>query len=144
MHKIAQNCTNAQKCYISKGEDGDTNTCPRCHGMVFEAEKQIAKSGSYHKKCFTCSKCKHQMDATNFTNGPDNDVYCFYCYRVRMFLDCFINMPYLMFFLNSRSLMDTKPLQSLCLLIPLRSWGNQMTRPSVPGKIVVQNYAICA
>lgn len=51
--------------------------------MVFEAEKQIAKSGAYHKKCFFCIKCKHQLDATNFTNGPDNEVYCVYCYRVR-------------------------------------------------------------
>ena len=50
--------------------------------MVFDAEKQIAKSGAYHKKCFTCAKCKHQLDATNFANGPDNDVYCVYCYRV--------------------------------------------------------------
>jgi hypothetical protein len=54
--------------------------------MVFEAEKQIAKSGSYHKKCFFCIKCKHQLDATNFTNGPDNEVYCVYCYRVSMYL----------------------------------------------------------
>ena len=50
--------------------------------MVFDAEKQIAKSGAYHKKCFTCAKCKHQLDATNFANGPDNDIYCVYCYRV--------------------------------------------------------------
>ena len=49
--------------------------------MVFDAEKQIAKSGAYHKKCFTCTKCKHQLDATNFANGPDNEVYCTHCYR---------------------------------------------------------------
>jgi hypothetical protein len=48
---------------------------------VFEAEKQVTKNAVYHKKCFTCIKCKHQMDASNFTNGPD-DVYCLYCYRV--------------------------------------------------------------
>ena len=48
--------------------------------MVFDAEKQIAKSGAYHKKCFTCVKCKHQLDATNFANGPDNEVYCKSCY----------------------------------------------------------------
>ena len=41
---------------------------------VFEAEKQIAKPGSYHRKCFTCAECKHQMDPTNFANGPDNEV----------------------------------------------------------------------
>ena len=42
--------------------------------QVFEAEKQIAKPGSYHRKCFTCAECKHQMDPTNFANGPDNEV----------------------------------------------------------------------
>ena len=56
----------------------------RCGGLVFDAEKQVAKSGAYHKKCFTCVKCKHQLDATNFANGPDNEVYCVYCYRVRL------------------------------------------------------------
>jgi len=61
----------------------------RCHGLVFEAEKQIAKSGAYHKKCFFCIKCKHQLDATNFTNGPDNEVYCVYCYRVTPFTKTF-------------------------------------------------------
>lgn len=54
----------------------------RCNGLVFDAEKQVAKSGAYHKKCFTCAKCKHQLDATNFCNGPDNDIYCLHCYRV--------------------------------------------------------------
>ena len=54
----------------------------RCQGMVFDAEKRVAKSGSYHKKCFTCIKCKHQLGAGDFTNGPDNEIYCVYCYRV--------------------------------------------------------------
>ena len=44
---------------------------------MFEAEKQIAKPGSYHRKCFTCAECKHQMDPTNFANGPDNEVTMF-------------------------------------------------------------------
>ena len=54
----------------------------RCNGLVFEAEKQVAKNAVYHKKCFTCIKCKHQLDASNFINGPD-DVYCVHCYKVR-------------------------------------------------------------
>ena len=49
---------------------------------MFEAEKQIAKGSFYHKKCFACNNCKHQLDASNFTNGPDGEVYCLYCYRV--------------------------------------------------------------
>ena len=63
------------------GEDGDLDVCPRCQGRVFEAEKQIAKPGSYHRKCFTCAECRHQMDPTNFANGPDNEIYCIYCYE---------------------------------------------------------------
>jgi len=80
-HKAKPNLNVADVAAIP-GEDGNANTCPRCGGMVFDAEKQVAKSGSYHKKCFTCIKCKHQLDATNFANGPDNEVYCVYCYRV--------------------------------------------------------------
>jgi len=80
-HKSKPNLNTADVTAI-QGEDGDANTCPRCQGVVFDAEKQVAKSGAYHKKCFTCAKCKHQLDATNFANGPDNDIYCVYCYRV--------------------------------------------------------------
>ena len=65
----------------NQGDDGGPDVCPRCQGKVFEAEKQIAKPGSYHRKCFTCAECKHQMDPTNFANGPDNDIYCLYCYE---------------------------------------------------------------
>ncbi len=43
---------------------------------------QFAKKSLYHKKCFTCNNCKHQLDASNFANGPDAEVYCLYCYRV--------------------------------------------------------------
>ena len=32
-----------------QGEDGEPDVCPRCCGKVFEAEKQIAKPGSYHR-----------------------------------------------------------------------------------------------
>ena len=44
-----------------QGDEGDLDVCPRCAGKVFEAEKQVAKSGSYHRKCFTCAECKHQV-----------------------------------------------------------------------------------
>jgi hypothetical protein len=80
-HKAKPNLNVADVAAI-QGEDGDLNSCPRCHGLVFEAEKQIAKGGCYHKKCFACVKCKHQIDASNFANGPDNEVYCLHCYMV--------------------------------------------------------------
>jgi len=79
-HKAKPNLHEADVTTL-QGEDGDQDVCPRCQGKVFEAEKQIAKPGSYHRKCFTCADCKHQMDPTNFANGPDNDIYCLYCYE---------------------------------------------------------------
>ena len=42
---------------------------------------RLSATGSYHKKCFTCAECKHQLDTTNFANGPD-DIYCLYCYEI--------------------------------------------------------------
>jgi len=79
-HKAKPNLNTADVTAI-QGQEGEATTCPRCQGMVFDAEKQVAKSGSYHKKCFTCVKCKHQLGPGDFTNGPDNDIYCVYCYR---------------------------------------------------------------
>ena len=64
------------------GEEGSPDVCPRCTGFVFEAEKQVTKHGSYHKKCFTCCKCKHQLGPSDFINGPEPDVYCIHCYRI--------------------------------------------------------------
>ena len=43
------------------GEEGDRETCTRCNGKVFEAEKMTTKRGLYHKKCFACIKCRTQM-----------------------------------------------------------------------------------
>ena len=42
---------------------------------VFEAEKQIAKPGSYHRKCFTCSHCRHLLDPASLTAG-DTSLLC--------------------------------------------------------------------
>ena len=33
-----------------QGEDGEQDVCPRCQGKVFEAEKMVAKCGSFHKE----------------------------------------------------------------------------------------------
>jgi len=80
-HKSKANLHDAD-CSQLQGEEGEADVCPRCSGKVFEAEKQIAKPGSYHRKCFTCAECKHQMDPTNFANGPDNEIYCVHCYEL--------------------------------------------------------------
>ena len=39
-----------------------------------------AKTGFYHKKCFTCIKCKRALDYQLCTEGPDNELYCKLCY----------------------------------------------------------------
>jgi len=65
---------------IIPGEEGEPNNCPRCHGKVFEAEKMNSKKGFYHKKCFSCIKCKAQTDYFNAIEGPDDEIYCRVCY----------------------------------------------------------------
>ncbi|CAB4062558.1 unnamed protein product [Lepeophtheirus salmonis] len=80
-HKAKPNLNTADV-EVIQGSGEELNVCPRCNGLVFEAEKQIAKDGTYHKKCFNCFKCKHQMDPSNFINGPDKEVYCTHCYGV--------------------------------------------------------------
>ena len=48
------------KCY-------NKNTCTVCSTMKTPVLCSF-------RKCFTCAECKHQMDPTNFANGPDNEV----------------------------------------------------------------------
>ena len=66
---------------VIPGESGERESCPKCNGKVFEAEKMITKRGLYHKKCFACIKCRHQLDYFLAIEGPDNEVYCKVCYR---------------------------------------------------------------
>ena len=40
----------------------------------------ITKRGLYHKRCFACIKCKHQLDYFKAIEGPDDEVYCRTCY----------------------------------------------------------------
>ncbi|CRL08220.1 CLUMA_CG020903, isoform C [Clunio marinus] len=44
----------------------DGSGCPRCGFIVYEAEKMISKSSSWHKRCFNCSECHRSLDSTNF------------------------------------------------------------------------------
>ena len=68
---------------VIRGSSGRRDTCPRCQGTVFEAEKIVARSHDYHKKCLNCKECKSKLDASNFYDAPDQDVYCYGCYSVR-------------------------------------------------------------
>ena len=43
-------------------------------GQVFEAEKQVAKTGVIHKYCLACNDCHCNLDASSFYNGADGEV----------------------------------------------------------------------
>ena len=43
-------------------------------GQVFEAEKQVVKSGVIHKYCMTCNNCNCNLDSSSFYNGADGEV----------------------------------------------------------------------
>lgn len=63
--------------------DDEKEGCPRCNGKVFEAEKMTAKTGLFHRKCFTCADCKRALDYQLCAEGPDGDIYCKLCYSYR-------------------------------------------------------------
>ena len=55
-------------------EEDAPDACVRCKGKVFEAEKQVVKSGVIHKYCMTCNTCNCNLDASSFYNGHDGEV----------------------------------------------------------------------
>ena len=46
-------------------------------GQVFEAEKQVTKTGVIHKYCLGCNDCHCNLDASSFYNGGDGEVYIY-------------------------------------------------------------------
>ena len=44
-------------------------------GQVFEAEKQVTKTGVIHKYCLACKDCNCNLDASSFFNGDDGEVF---------------------------------------------------------------------
>ncbi|KAK9498199.1 hypothetical protein O3M35_004066 [Rhynocoris fuscipes] len=54
--------------------------CPRCGGMVFAAEQQLAKGTMWHKACFNCAQCHRPLDSMLACDGPDKEIYCKACY----------------------------------------------------------------
>ena len=48
-----------------------------------------SKKGFYHKKCFSCIKCKTQTDYFNAIEGPDDEVNncCYCCIAVAVDID---------------------------------------------------------
>ncbi|XP_063379703.1 muscle LIM protein Mlp84B isoform X1 [Cydia fagiglandana] len=54
--------------------------CPRCGGMVFAAEQQLAKGTMWHKRCFNCAECHRPLDSMLACDGPDKEIHCRSCY----------------------------------------------------------------
>ena len=89
-----------------RGDPQNKDTCPRCGGIVFHAERMLSKNNvrkknskkfqkknhkkshypfffvfqSFHKKCFTCFDCKRPLDSTTVNDGPNNEIFCKACY----------------------------------------------------------------
>jgi len=66
-----------------KGELNDRDTCPRCKGKVFHAERMLSKNNVFHKTCFTCRDCARPLDSTSCCDAPDDEIYCRACYGKR-------------------------------------------------------------
>ncbi|CAG9765946.1 unnamed protein product [Ceutorhynchus assimilis] len=55
--------------------------CPRCGGLVFAVEQQLAKATIWHKKYFNyCTEYHRPLDSTLACDGPDKEVHCCACY----------------------------------------------------------------
>ncbi len=63
-----------------KGLEGQYETCPKCQGVVFEAEKVVSKKNLYHKSCLSCWDCLKKLDPSNFFDANDGKIYCRQCY----------------------------------------------------------------
>ena len=62
------------------GGSGGKDTCPRCGGQVFHAEKMLSRKNVFHKPCFSCLECKRPLDSTLCCDSPDGEIYCKACY----------------------------------------------------------------
>ena len=75
---------NAYLDYSVVGESkGFGPVCPACKGDVYEAEKIVTRSQSYHRKCLACSSCRRALDASSYYEGSDSLVYCKGCYTAQ-------------------------------------------------------------
>lgn len=42
-----------------------------------------AKTGLYHRRCFSCHDCKRALDYQLCAEGPDSEIYCKLCYSYK-------------------------------------------------------------
>ena len=67
-----------------KGEEKES--CPRCHGKVFEAEKMKTKSRVFHQKCFSCKLCQHSLSYNSMYCDREGEIFCKACYLKTYFV----------------------------------------------------------
>jgi len=77
---IADRRTLVQDTKTIQGDKEDKETCPRCNGKVFHAEKMMSKKHCFHKKCFTCMECQRPLDSMTFCDSPEGEIFCRLCY----------------------------------------------------------------
>ena len=63
-------------CYSMK-LGGGGEPCTLCQKTVYPAEKQKTANGCYHVKCFSCTKCKRQLQQSTFVeDAATGRLYC--------------------------------------------------------------------
>ena len=67
-----------------KGDDKES--CPRCHGKVFEAEKMKTKGRVFHQKCFSCKLCQHSLSYNSMYCDREGEIFCKGCYLKTYFV----------------------------------------------------------
>ena len=66
-----------------QGQEGEYETCPKCGGIVYEAEKVVSRNSLYHRSCLACQQCAKKLSPSNFFDASDGHVYCRQCYSVK-------------------------------------------------------------
>ena len=66
-----------------QGQEGEYETCPKCGGTVYEAEKVVSRNSLYHRSCLACQQCAKKLSPSNFFDASDGHVYCRQCYSVK-------------------------------------------------------------
>ncbi|KXJ07671.1 Muscle LIM protein Mlp84B [Exaiptasia diaphana] len=55
--------------------------CPRCGDRAYHAESIAMEGMKFHKRCFSCRRCKKKLDSTNACSH-EREVYCKGCHTV--------------------------------------------------------------
>lgn len=63
------------------GRSGNGNACPRCHLVVYDAEKVRAVGKLFHKLCFKCASCGKGLTSPTMRDH-NNEIYCRACYEI--------------------------------------------------------------